>query len=158
RLLESPHYGERWGRHWLDVAGYTDSPHCDVKGQFLPVEDWRYRDYVVRSFNDDKPYDRFLTEQLAGDELGDCAAAPKQTRQILEALIATGYLRNTPDWTHGDQTQAYRYRYDTVARVVENVSSGVLGLTMGCARCHSHKFDPIPQRDYYRLLAVFATG
>ncbi len=158
RLLDSPHYGERWGRHWLDVAGYTDSPHCDVNGKFLPVDDWRYRDYVVSSFNDDKPYDRFLTEQLAGDELVDWASASKYTPEILEALIATGYLRTTPDWTHGDQTQAYRYRYDTVGRVVENVSTGLLGLTMGCARCHSHKFDPIPQQDYYRMLAVFATA
>jgi hypothetical protein len=158
RLLDSPHYGERWGRHWLDAAGYTDSPHCDVKGQFLSVDDWRYRDYVVSSFNNDKPYDRFLTEQLAGDELVDWTTAPKYTPEILDALIATGYMRTTADWTHGDQTQASRYKYDTVARVVENVVTGVLGLTMGCARCHSHKFDPIPQQDYYRLLAVFATA
>ena len=158
RLLGSPQYGERWGRHWLDVAGYTDSPHCDVKGQFLTAEDWRYRDYVIRSFNADTPYDRFLTGQLAGDELVDWTTAPKYTPEILDALVATGYMRTTPDWTHGDQTQALVYRYDTVARVVENVATGVLGLTLGCARCHSHKFDPIPQQDYYRLLAVFATA
>jgi hypothetical protein len=157
RLLDSPHYGERWGRHWLDVAGYTDSPHCDTQGSFLPVDDWRYRDYVVRAFNQDKPYDRFLAEQLAGDELVDWRRAKKFTPEILDALIATGYLRTTPDWTHGDQFQS-AYRIDTMARVVENVSTGLLGLTMGCVRCHTHKFDPIPHEDYYRLMAVFATA
>lgn len=157
RLLDSPHYGERWGRHWLDVAGYTDSPHCDTQGSFLPVDDWRYRDYVVRAFNQDKPYDRFVAEQLAGDELVDWRSARKFTPEILDALIATGYLRTTPDWTHGDQFQD-AYRVDTMARVVENVSTGLLGLTMGCVRCHSHKFDPIPHEDYYRLMAVFATA
>jgi hypothetical protein len=157
RLLDSPHYGERWGRHWLDVAGYTDSPHCDTQGSFLPVDDWRYRDYVVRAFNQDKPYDRFLAEQLAGDELVDWRSAKKFTPEMLDALIATGYLRTTPDWTHGDQFQS-AYRIDTMARVVENVSTGLLGLTMGCVRCHRHKFDPIPHEDYYRLMAVFATA
>ncbi|MBI3866609.1 MAG: DUF1549 domain-containing protein, partial [Planctomycetia bacterium] len=157
RLLDSVHYGERWGRHWLDVAGYTDSPHCDKQGAFLPAEDWRYRDYVVRSFNDDKPYDRFLIEQLAGDEFVDWRSATRFTPEILDALIATGYLRTTPDWTHSDVFQE-AYRYDTLARVVDNVSTGVLGLTMNCARCHSHKYEPIPHEDYYRLMAVFATA
>jgi Protein of unknown function (DUF1549)/Planctomycete cytochrome C len=147
RLLSSPQYGERWGRHWLDVAGYTDAPHTDITGEFLPIDDWRYRDYVVRSFNDDKPYDRFLTEQLAGDELVDWRGAAKYTPAIVDALIATGYLRTTPDWTHGDQMQEI-HRYDTLSRVVDNVSTGLLGLTMGCVRCHSHKFDPIPHQDY----------
>lgn len=157
RLLDSPHYGERWGRHWLDVAGYTDSPHCDTQGAFLPVEDWLYRDYVVRAFNQDKPYDRFLIEQLAGDEVVNWRLAKTYTPEIRDALVATGYLRTTPDWTHGDQFQT-AYRNDTMARVVENVSTGLLGLTMGCVRCHTHKFDPIPHEDYYRLMAVFATA
>lgn len=157
RLLSSPQYGERWGRHWLDVAGYTDAPHTDIAGEFLPIDDWRYRDYVVRSYNDDKPYDRFLTEQLAGDELVDWRGAAKYTPEIVDALIATGYLRTTPDWTHGDQMQEI-HRYDTLSRVVENVSTGLLGLTMGCVLCHSHKFDPIPHQDYYRLMAIFATA
>jgi hypothetical protein len=158
RMLDSPHYGERWGRHWLDVAGYTDSPHYtpDKAGNILTFDDWRYRDYVVRSFNQDKPYDQFLTEQLAGDECVDWKAAATYTPEILEPLIATGYLRTTPDWTHS--VEYPNYRFDTLSRVVDNISTGVLGLTMGCVRCHRHKFDPIPQEEYYRLMAVFATA
>jgi mono/diheme cytochrome c family protein len=159
RLLDSPHYGERWGRHWLDVAGYTDQPHytADKAGNLMVFDDWLYRDYVVRAFNQDKPYDRFLTEQLAGDELVDWRSAAAFTPEIREPLIATGYLRTTPDWTHGDQFQD-AYRNDALSRVVDNVATGVLGLTMGCVRCHSHKFEPIPHEDYYRLMAVFATA
>jgi mono/diheme cytochrome c family protein len=157
-LLESPLYGERWGRHWLDVAGYTDSPHftADKAGRMVPFDDWRYRDYVVRSFNRDKPYDRFLTEQLAGDELVDWRSAVKYTPDVLDTLVATGYLRTTPDWTHSPEFP--NYRFDTLSRVVDHVSTGLFGLTLGCARCHSHKFDPIPHEDYYRLMAVFATA
>lgn len=156
RLLDSPRYGERWGRHWLDVAGYTDSPHytADKAGNMVAFDDWRYRDYVVRSFNQDKPYDRFLVEQLAGDELVNWRAAAEYTPEIFDALIATGYLRTTPDWTHGPEFP--NYRFDTISRVVDHVSTGLFGLTLGCARCHSHKFDPIPHEDYYRLAAVFA--
>ena len=159
RLLESPQYGERWGRHWLDVAGYTDSPHYtpDKSGNMLVFDDWRYRDYVVRAFNQDKPYDLFLAEQLAGDELVDWKGATKYGPEILEPLIATGYLRTTPDWTHS-VVEYPNYRFDTLSRVVDNVSTGLLGLTMNCVRCHRHKFDPIPQEDYYRLMAVFATA
>ncbi len=159
RLLDSPHYGERWGRHWLDVAGYTDSPHYtpDKAGNMVTFDDWLYRDYVIRSFNQDKPYDRFLTEQLAGDEIVDWGAATKYTPDIVDPLIATGYLRTTPDWTHS-VVEFPNYRFDTLSRVVDNVSTGVLGLTMGCVRCHRHKFDPIPHEDYYRLMAVFATA
>jgi hypothetical protein len=158
RLLASPEYGETWGRHWLDVAGYTDAPHCDTVGNFLPVDDWRYRDYVIRSLNQDKPYDRFLTEQLAGDELVDWRSAAKYTPEILDALIATGYLRTTPDWTHQDVMQSLIGYSDTLSRVVDSVSTGLLGLTMGCVRCHAHKFDPIPHEDYYRMMAVFAAA
>ncbi|MBI1918004.1 MAG: DUF1553 domain-containing protein [Planctomycetes bacterium] len=158
RLLDSPHYGERWGRHWLDVAGYTDSPHytADKAGNMVPFDDWRYRDYVVRSVNQDKPHNQFLLEQLAGDELVEWRSAVQYTPAILDALIATGYLRTTPDWTHSPEFP--NYRFDTLSRVVDNVSTGVLGLTLGCVRCHSHKFDPIPHEDYYRLMAVFATA
>jgi len=159
RLLDSPHYGERWGRHWLDVAGFTDSPHYtpDKAGNILTFDDWRYRDYVVRAFNQDKPYDLFLREQLAGDECVDWKAASTYTPEIMDPLIATGYLRTTPDWTHS-VVEYPNYRFDTLSRVVDNVSTGVLGLTMNCVRCHRHKFDPIPQDDYYRLMAVFATA
>jgi hypothetical protein len=160
RLLDSPEYGQRWGRHWLDVAGYTDAPHCDTVGNLLPIDDWRYRDYVVRSFNQDKPYDRFLTEQLAGDELVDWRNASEFTPEVLDSLIATGYLRLTPDWTHQEtvEMQSLIGYSDTLSRVVDSVSTGLIGLTMGCVRCHSHKFDPIPHEDYYRLMAVFATA
>lgn len=159
RLLDSPHYGERWGRHWLDVAGFTDSPHYtpDKAGNMLTFDDWRYRDYVIRSFNQDKPYDLFLTEQLAGDELVDWRAATNYPPEILDPLIATGYLRTTPDWTHS-VVEYPNYRFDTLSRVVDNVATGLIGLTMGCVRCHRHKFDPIPHEDYYRLMAVFATA
>jgi len=159
RLLDSPHYGERWGRHWLDVAGYTDQPHytADKAGNLVVFDDWLYRDYVIRAFNQDKPYDRFLTEQLAGDELVDWRSTASFTPEIRDPLIATGYLRTTPDWTHGDQFQD-AYRIDALSRVVDNVSTGILGLTMGCVRCHGHKFEPIPHEDYYRLMAVFATA
>ncbi|HVC97360.1 MAG TPA: DUF1549 and DUF1553 domain-containing protein [Pirellulales bacterium] len=160
RLLDSPEYEERWARHWLDVAGYTDAPHCDTVGNLLPIDDWRYRDYVVRSFNQDKPYDRFLTEQLAGDELVDWRNASKFTPEVLDSLIATGYLRLTPDWTHQEtvEMQSLIGYSDTLSRVVDSVSTGLMGLTMGCVRCHSHKFDPIPHEDYYRMMAVFATA
>lgn len=159
RLLDRPEYGERWGRHWLDTAGYTDAPHCDEVGALLPIDDWRYRDYVVQAFNRDKPYDRFLAEQLAGDELVPWRTATKYTPEMVEALTATGYLRTPPDWTHSDRQMIYpNYRTDVLSRVVDHVSSGILGLTMGCVRCHTHKFDPIPHQDYYRMSAVFATA
>ncbi len=150
RLLDSPHYGERWGRHWLDAAGYSDTKGLDndAAERFLSLNDgiWRYRDYVVRSFNQDKPYDQFLTEQLAGDELVDWRKAAKFTPEILDSLVATGYLRHV----------TYRNGHDALFQTIETLSSGVLGLTVNCARCHNHKYDPIPQRDYYRLMAVFA--
>ena len=161
RLLASPHYGERWGRHWLDVAGYTDITGLDNQLKFSPERYfkhgiWRYRDYVVRSFNEDKPYDRFLTEQLAGDELVDWRTASKFTPEILDSLVATGYLRLVSDVT--DDSSLPEKHYEVLDQIIQLVSSGVLGLTMGCARCHSHKYDPIPQQDYYRMLAVFASG
>lgn len=157
RLLDSPHYGERWARHWLDVAGYTDVTGFDNDLPTLSVFEgiWRYRDYVVKSFNDDKPYDRFLTEQFAGDELVDWRSAKKYTPEILESLIATGYLRSVFDRTDPDIVNLLKERYDVLLDLVEKVSTGLLGLTVGCARCHSHKFDPIAQRDYYRFLAIF---
>ena len=160
RLLASPHYGERWGRHWLDVAGYTDMAGLD-DGQKNPNFNqgiWRYRDYVVRSFNKDKPYDRFLIEQLAGDELSDWRTAAKFTPEILDSLIATGYLRLVSDVTDEDVSNRPEIYYVVLDQIIQMVSSGVLGLTMGCARCHNHKYDPIPQQDYYRMLAVFASG
>ncbi|MCI0419497.1 MAG: DUF1549 domain-containing protein, partial [Acidobacteria bacterium] len=158
RLLASRKYGERWGRHWLDATGYTDVTGFEVFPEsFVVLEGiWRFRDYVVRSFNEDKPYDRFLTEQLAGDELVDWRNAKKYTPQIVDSLIATGYLRSVDDHTDSDIVNLPHERYEVLFQVAEKVSSGLLGLTVGCARCHSHKYDPIPQRDYYRFLSILA--
>ena len=158
RLLASPQYGERWGRHWLDATGYTDVTGADIFLETIEVHEgmWRYRDYVVRSFNEDKPYDRFVTEQLAGDELVDWRNAKKFTPQMLDSLTATGYLRSVYDHTDADIVNLPHERYEVLFHVAEKVSSSLLGLTVGCARCHSHKYDPIPQRDFYRFLSIFA--
>ncbi len=160
RLLASPHYGEKWGRQWLDAAGYVDTTGKDfnpVKAEYA-VGMWRYRDYVIQSLNNDKAWDRFLTEQVAGDELVDWRAAKQSTPQITELLTATGYMRNILDITEEDISNLPVERYEALFKLVEKVSSSTLGLTMNCARCHSHKFDPIPQRDYYRFLALFTTS
>jgi hypothetical protein len=154
RLLASPRYGERWGRHWLDLAGYADS-EGKREQDLARGNAWRYRDYVIRSFNADKPYDRFLLEQLAGDELHDYEHAGEITPAMYDDLVATGFLRLAPDPTWYNLTNFVPDRLEVIADEVEVLGSAVLGLTMKCARCHSHKFDPIPQRDYYRLLAVF---
>jgi hypothetical protein len=154
RLLASPRYGERWARHWLDVAGYADSE--GKREQDLPrAYAWRYRDYVVRAFNADKPYDRFLLEQIAGDDLADYTNPARFTPEVADNLVATGFLRMAPDPTWASQTNFVADRLDILADEFDILGSGVLGLTIKCARCHSHKFDPIPQRDYYRVLAVF---
>jgi hypothetical protein len=154
RLLASPHYGERWGRHWLDAAGYVDTLGLDNDAAltYSGVEEiWRYRDYVVRSLNEDKPYDRFLTEQLAGDELEDWRSVEKFTPQIIDHLTATGFLRTAADSTFAMDIPAERY--DVLHRTLDVMATNLLGLTVGCARCHDHKFDPIPQEEYYRLEA-----
>ena len=157
RLLESPHYGERWGRHWLDLMGYTDITGFDNDLPITSVFEgmWRYRDWVVEALNRDQPFDRFLTEQLAGDELVDWRSAQEYTPDAVRLLTATGFMRSSMDRTDSDIVNLPGERYSVLFDLVERVSTGVLGLTVGCARCHSHKFDPIPQRDYYRLMAVF---
>ena len=142
RLLASPHYGERWGRHWLDVARFAESngyEHDEVR-----PDAWRYRDYVVRSLNADKPYHRFVQEQLAGDELYPDDA---------EALVATGFNLLGPDMT--DTSDPAQRRQNTVNDMTDTAGLAFLGLTVACARCHDHKFEPIPQSDYYRLQAFF---
>ncbi|MBM3811177.1 MAG: DUF1553 domain-containing protein [Acidimicrobiia bacterium] len=143
RLLASPHYGERWGRHWLDAARYADSGGYEQ--DFTYPNAWRYRDYVIRAFNQDKPYDRFIREQIAGDELPG---------SDYDALIATGFHRvgATVGFREKDNPQ---YRYTYLDDMIGTTSRVFLGLTVNCARCHDHKFDPVPQRDYYRLMAVF---
>ncbi len=158
RLLASPTYGQRWGRHWLDVAGYADS-NGQVEADSLRPHAWRYRDYVVESLNADKPWDQFITEQLAGDELAGVVQG-ETTEAVLdptrrELLIATGFLRTGPDGTGDGPPDPVLARHDVVAEQLKIVSSSLLGLTVGCAQCHDHRFDPITQADYYRLRAVF---
>ncbi|MEO2033246.1 MAG: DUF1549 domain-containing protein, partial [Planctomycetaceae bacterium] len=165
RLLASPRYGEHWGRHWLDVAGYTDSAGVLSSDVPLPLA-YRYRDYVLRAFNDDKPYDRFLQEQIAGDELtGYWTAFETMDRlpdDVVEGITATGFLRTAADASRPDfsgiKNAAGKYFYPTMFDTLQIVCSSTMGLTVQCARCHSHKFDPIPQADYYRLQAIFMGG
>ena len=144
RLLASPRYGERWARHWLDVTRYADT--SGYSNDFERPNAWRYRDYVIRSFNNDKPYDRFILEQIAGDEI-----FPDDP----EAILATGFLRTGP-WEHTGMAVAAVTRQLFLDDVTHHVGQTFLGLTLGCARCHDHKFDPIATRDYYRMQAVFA--
>ncbi|MGE0760488.1 MAG: PSD1 and planctomycete cytochrome C domain-containing protein, partial [Pirellulaceae bacterium] len=153
RLLASPRFGERWARHWLDVAGYSDSEGAQNEDRVRPHM-WRYRDYVIRAWNSDKPYDRFLQEQLAGDELADYANAPEITPEIYDNLVATGFLRTAPDRTFAEITNFVPDRLEVIADEVQILGSAVLALTLQCSRCHSHKFDPLPQRDYFRLAAT----
>ena len=155
RLLASPHYGERWGRHWLDAVGYVDNRLFDGDlATIYPNEGiWRYRDYVIGSFDQDKPYDRFITEQLAGDELVDWRNADVFTSATRDLLTATGFFRSIEDHTSEPQYGIDK-RYEVVFDTMEMMSTSLLGLTMHCCRCHNHKFDPIPQRDYFRLMAT----
>ncbi len=153
RLLDSPAYGERWGRHWLDVAGYADS-NGGVEADSERDAAWRYRDYVIRSFQQDKPFDEFITEQLAGDEMVS-NIGPDLAGRDLDRVVATGFLRMAPDPTGDNPPDADLARNQVIADTVQIVSSSLLGLTVQCAQCHDHRYDPIPQSDYYRLRAVF---
>ncbi|MEO7653463.1 MAG: PSD1 and planctomycete cytochrome C domain-containing protein [Bryobacteraceae bacterium] len=140
RLLASPQYGERWARHWLDLVRYADSGGYEYDRDRAQI--WRYRDYVIRSLNSDKPYDRFVREQIAGDEM----QPPSQ-----DGLIATAFLRLGPE----NNIKTEITRMDELDDIIATTSNAFLGMTLGCARCHNHKFDPIPQKDYYRIQAVF---
>ena len=161
RQLASPHYGERWARHWLDGAGYSEIRGREYGGgpAFYAEGIWRYRDYVIRSWNNDKPYDRFLREQLAGDELVDWRNAEVFTAEIKELLIATGFLRLAADFTapnnNGDLDSG-PIRNQVINDTLEIVGTHVLGLTLQCAQCHSHKYEPISQRDYYQLRGLLS--
>jgi len=151
RLLASPRYGEHQARWWLDVVRYSDSNGFDWD-EFRPRA-WRFRDYVIRSFNADKPFDRFIREQLAGDEL--LAAAPRDAAEQ-DALIATGFLRLGPhDNSAASFNEQDRGRAELMFDLVETTGSAFLGLTFNCCRCHDHKFDPLLQADYFRLRAFF---
>ncbi|MCA9120389.1 MAG: PSD1 domain-containing protein [Planctomycetales bacterium] len=141
-LLESPHYGERWGRHWLDLVRYAETNSYERDGAKPFV--WRYRDYVIRSFNDDKPYDQFVKEQIAGDEL------PTVTS---DSIIATGYYR-LGIW-QDEPVDAHQELFEDLDDLVRTTGEVFLGITVGCARCHDHKLDPLPQTDYYGMLAFF---
>ncbi len=154
QLLASPAYGERWGQFWLDLAGYADSEGVQHADPLRPHA-YRYRDYVIQSFNNDKPYDRFLLEQIAGDELADYERADVIDQEIYDNLVATGFLRMTSDGTFAGITGFLPNRLDVIDDQIRVLSSAVMGVTMRCARCHSHKFDPLPQRDYYRMAAIF---
>ncbi len=151
-LLDSPHYGERWGRHWLDVAGYADSEGQTTQDADRPWS-WKYRDYVMRSLNDNKPFNRFIVEQLAGDEL----AGPKQgdwTPEQIELLTATSFLRMAADGT-GSGDNSPEARNKVIADTLKIVSSSLLGVSVGCAQCHDHRYDPISQIDYFAMRAIF---
>jgi len=144
QLLASPHYGEKWGRHWLDLVRYSDTAGFELDSYIADA--WRYRDWVIQSFNNDKPYDRFIREQIAGDEF-----FPEDP----VAQTGTGFFCVGPNRDlFPDQSDINRE--ETLTDFVDTTSSVFLGLTAGCARCHDHKFDPISQRDYYRVQAVFA--
>lgn len=155
-LLQSPHYGERWGRHWLDVVGYSDSEGYNDADTPRDTA-WRYRDYVIRAFNADMPFDAFIREQLAGDEM--IPMPPKDlTPDQQDKLIATGFLRMAPDGTGTRNDDADLAKNTVLTETVKIVSSSLLGLTVGCAECHDHRYDPIPQVDFYKLRALFEPG
>src|ERR1041385_1640624 len=146
KLLGSPHYGERWARHWLDLVRYADSDGFEFDRD--RDEAWRYRDWVVKFFNDDKPYTRFIQEQIAGDEYVTQDTPSDAARGL---MIATGFLRLGPSGGGG----AERGKQDWLDDIIATTSMTFMGMTVACARCHNHKFDPIPQKDYYRIQAVF---
>jgi hypothetical protein len=147
RLLSSPRYGERWAQHWLDVArfGETNGFELDAERE----QAWRYRDYVVEALNEDKPYNRFIAEQIAGDELDP---------NSFKMRVATGFLRAGPQHVVAGNQDLAVNRQEWLTEVMFGVGNGIMGLTVGCARCHDHKFDPIPQADFYRLQSFFAAS
>ena len=160
-VLADPRYGERWGRHWLDVAGYSDSAgvlSADQDRQLI----WRFRDYVIRAFNRDLPYDQFVREQIAGDEIHNYwdhyENSDELPQDVVEALSATGFLRTAPDASRPDFKTIKNvnglYYYPTIDSQLQILTSGLMGITVKCAKCHDHKFDPLTQKNYYQLQAV----
>ena len=153
RLLDTAAYGERWGRHWLDIAGYADSDGYSATDPERKWA-WKYRDYVVNAFNHDKPWNEFIVEQLAGDEL-----VPQPYKNLspeqAEKLIATGLLRMGPDGTTDSASDQNLARNDVMAETIKIVSTSLLGLSVGCAQCHAHRYDPISHADYHRIRAIF---
>jgi len=162
RLLASPRYGERWGRHWLDVVRYADTGGFETDIYFPNA--WRYRDYVINACNNDKPYNRFVQEQIAGDELwpdnldlNGGFDIPREKLEHLQARIATGMYTIGPAY-HEAAFFGGQVRYEWLTDVVDTTGEAFLGLTLGCSRCHNHKFDPITQKDYHAMMAVFANS
>ena len=152
RLLDSPEFGERWARHWLDLSGYADTIGV---GRSIPaLEAWRYRDYVINAFNSDKPFDEFIRQQIAGDiQVPSAPGVQLGPEPTAEGIVATGFLAIGPwELVGGDKVQL---RMDVVDRQVNRVGKAFLGMTFECARCHDHKFDPVSQRDYYALAGLF---
>jgi hypothetical protein len=152
RLLASPHYGERWAQHWLDIVRYADSNGYEIDAERSHA--WRYRDYVIQALNADKPYDQFVREQLAGDLL----ARDKQGQENIDLLVAAGFNRCGPVHLVSGNIDPDVSRYEILTEMTGAIGSVFLGMTIGCARCHDHKFDPISQGDYYRLQAFFAAS
>lgn len=156
RLLASSHYGERWGRYWLDAVGYADSNGYFDADSDRPLA-WKYRDYVIRSFNSDKPLDRFLLEQFAGDELAGYTPGGDITPQMIDSMVATHLLRNAPDGTSESDGNPLELKVDRYAVLESNlqiIGTALLGLTVQCTRCHDHKFEPIKQSEYYGMQAI----
>ncbi len=158
QLLASPQFGERWGRWWLDAVGYVDVMGIDNDATIIKLGEgkWRYRDYVVQSFNADKPFDRFLPEQLAGDELVDWRSASELTDEMRTLLVATGFLRVAADDTDEPELNTPAIRHAHLQQTAEVIAGNLLGLTLNCARCHDHKYEPISQADYYGFVSHFA--
>ena len=152
QLLASPAYGEKWGRHWLDIAGYADSEGY-TEDDRVRESAFRYRDYVIRAFNADKKMDQFIREQLAGDELA--SSSTTLTDDDVQKLTATGFLRMAADGTASSGIDQDLARNQTMSDTIEIVSTSLMGLTVGCAKCHNHRYDPISQIDYYRIRAIF---
>ncbi len=154
RMLASPRYGERWGRHWLDVVGFSESS-LFLQDKLRP-QSWRFRDYVIKAMNADKPFDQFIEEQLAGDEMVNWRDAPRPfTQDIQEKLVATGFLRCAPDGTDNQPIEQRDKRFATQQATLELTAKALMGLTLNCVRCHAHKYDPIRHEDYYRMAALF---
>ncbi|MCB1275128.1 DUF1549 domain-containing protein, partial [Prosthecobacter sp.] len=158
RLLASKNYGERWARHWLDVVGYADSNGYSEADSVRP-QAWRYRDYVIRAMNEDKPWDQFIQEQLAGDELAGATHADFQQAVLdprrTDQLIATAFLRMAPDGTGDGVDDVKLAKNQVIAEQMKIMTSSLMGMTVACAQCHDHRYDPITQADYYRLRAIF---
>src|ERR1051326_6713616 len=152
-LLASPHYGEQWGRHWLDVAGYSDS-RGDAGDSDREVS-WKYRDYGIHAFNQNKPINQFILEQLAGDQLVNYKHLSIPTPDQIEPLTATGFMRTTADITDNQTIYEVDKYFDAQQKAMETGLKALMGVTIQCARCHDHKFDPFLQRDYYKMMSIF---